>query len=224
MNAVNGKIYYGVHKTSNLQDGYLGSGVALNRAVIKYGKENFSKEILYYFNSLDEMYLFEGDFITDEIVKDDMTYNLTRGGRGGFSHIDMSGDKNCMKNSETVKKVHETKLKNGSYHTELTIAARNKATENARIANTGKKKSIESVKASADKMKELWIMNKEEYRDKLASTFELTSPNGMCYITNRLSDFCKEHNLTYGAIWNTSLTNKKVSKGKSKGWICKKLK
>lgn len=45
-NKLNNKIYIGVHSTKNINDGYLGSGTALKKAVKKYGKQNFKRIIL----------------------------------------------------------------------------------------------------------------------------------------------------------------------------------
>jgi len=45
-NLINNKKYIGKH-FGELEDGYLGSGLLLQRAIEKYGKENFSKQILY---------------------------------------------------------------------------------------------------------------------------------------------------------------------------------
>ena len=54
-NIANGKIYIGKHETVNIADSYLGSGIALKRAIKKYGKESFKKEILHVFKTAQEM-------------------------------------------------------------------------------------------------------------------------------------------------------------------------
>lgn len=36
-NTVNGKIYVGQHKTKRIEDGYLGSGKNIQKAIEKYG-------------------------------------------------------------------------------------------------------------------------------------------------------------------------------------------
>ena len=43
-NNVNNKIYVGKHKTENKNDGYMGSGTILNRAIEKYGLINLPKK------------------------------------------------------------------------------------------------------------------------------------------------------------------------------------
>lgn len=95
-NTTNGKKYYGIHQTKNINDGYLGSGVILKRAMAKYGKDNFSRRIIKFFNNTEEAYCFEKNFVNEDIVKSTSTYNITIGGKGGFFHIDSSGQNNPM--------------------------------------------------------------------------------------------------------------------------------
>lgn len=54
-NKINLKYYVGQHSTNDLQDGYLGSGTNIRRAIKKYGRENFKMGILEYCNSVDEL-------------------------------------------------------------------------------------------------------------------------------------------------------------------------
>ena len=82
-NTINNKIYIGKHQTENIHDDYFGSGIALKRAIQKYGKSNFVKEILYVFDTEQEMNQKEKELITEEFVKREDTYNLGVGGEGG---------------------------------------------------------------------------------------------------------------------------------------------
>lgn len=83
-NVINGKYYIGAHQTSNIEDGYLGSGKALRRAIIKYGVEAFQREIISEHSNQGDMYLAEKAIVTCEIVSDKKSYNLTVGGKGGW--------------------------------------------------------------------------------------------------------------------------------------------
>ena len=83
-NIINGKWYIGVHRTSNLNDGYMGSGIAINAAVEKYGIDNFIKEILFDFENDQEAYLKEAELITIDEVRNRNCYNLKPGGFGGW--------------------------------------------------------------------------------------------------------------------------------------------
>lgn len=86
-NLVNGKIYIGKHETNNLDDGYLGSGILIRRAIEKYGKENFKREILFECSSREEMNAKEAKLVNEEFLKRDDIYNLKQGGEGGFDFI-----------------------------------------------------------------------------------------------------------------------------------------
>lgn len=81
---VNGKTYIGCHKTKNPDDSYLGSGVLFSKAVEKYGKENFKKEVLFIFDNAEEMLLKELELA---VVDPEKTYNLDRGGQQGFGSM-----------------------------------------------------------------------------------------------------------------------------------------
>jgi hypothetical protein len=86
-NNVNNKIYIGIHQTSNLNDGYFGSGKMLHRAINKYGKCKFTKEIIEYFDNREEMIANEKLIVNSKFVKSTRTYNMVEGGLGSFSYI-----------------------------------------------------------------------------------------------------------------------------------------
>lgn len=81
-NKINGKYYYGVHSTDNLNDGYMGSGVGLWAAFKKYGIKNFYKEIVEFFETIEEAFAKEAEVVTIDLVKDKNCYNRMCGGVG----------------------------------------------------------------------------------------------------------------------------------------------
>ena len=83
-NTTNGKIYIGMHQTENLDDAYLGSGTLLKRALKKYGSQQFTKEVLFVFDTFDEMKAKEREIVDEAFVNRDDTYNLNVGGEGGW--------------------------------------------------------------------------------------------------------------------------------------------
>lgn len=115
-NKINGKGYVGQHRIS-LRDvdlyRYMGKGIAITNAIKKYGKENFTKEILEYIED-DDKHL---NTSKREIywIKEKNTiypngYNLTPGGEGGCTR------ESALKGAKTrrdkgYKISEETKLK-----------------------------------------------------------------------------------------------------------------
>lgn len=113
VNLINGKYYIGVHKTDNKFDAYLGSGVALNAAIKKYGRDNFKRDIIAELDSYEAAFELEKELVTIETINDPMCYNMTTGGVGSWAHIDFTGDKNPMRKSpETRSKVSESLKRN----------------------------------------------------------------------------------------------------------------
>ena len=79
-NLINNKEYTGQHKTSNLDDGYLGSGTIIKSAIDKYGKDNFRKTILFICDSFEEMDSLEKLIVNEEYTLRENTYNIRPGG------------------------------------------------------------------------------------------------------------------------------------------------
>jgi hypothetical protein len=80
---INGKFYIGQHQTHDENDSYLGSGLLLQSAIRKYGKENFVKEILHVYDCKEDMNAKEAELVTEEMLKNPLCYNLAPGGQGG---------------------------------------------------------------------------------------------------------------------------------------------
>jgi hypothetical protein len=86
-NLVNNKIYVGVHKTHDMNDGYMGSGIVIKMAIEKHGIDNFRKDILEIFENQESMYAREKGIVTEEFLAREDVYNLRRGGTGGWDYI-----------------------------------------------------------------------------------------------------------------------------------------
>ena len=108
-NLVNGKKYIG-KRSCNCpieEDAYMGSGKLLKKAIKKYGKENFKKDILYICEN--ESHAYAKEYI--EILKVrtirnwDEYYNIALGGRGGIQGI--SSRKGVKLTEETKKKIKD---------------------------------------------------------------------------------------------------------------------
>lgn len=85
-NLKNDKYYIGMHSTCNLNDGYLGSGTYLRRAIRKHGIECFQCEILEHFTDRQSLVIREKELITAEVILDEKCMNLKPGGYGGFNN------------------------------------------------------------------------------------------------------------------------------------------
>ena len=94
-------MYIGKHKSEILDESYLGSSPLLKKAIKKYGKENFTIEILEWCESdkdLNEREVYWINYYN--AIEDDMYYNLNSGGYGGFDYIN--------KNNLSPSRNHDT--------------------------------------------------------------------------------------------------------------------
>lgn len=90
-NNINGHIYIGVHITSVIDDGYVGSGKVLQRAIKKYGLEYFTRKILFIYDNPEEMFKKEKEIVDENFIKRADTYNIKLGGTGGWDFVNTSG-------------------------------------------------------------------------------------------------------------------------------------
>jgi len=158
-NLVNGKNYIGQHITENIDDGYMGGGVAVRNAIKKYGVKSFKKEILLYAKNEAALNFFEKCLVTPEFIELKTNYNLKEGGGscGKFSEearkkMSLSGMGKKM-SPETIKKRQETKRLWGTTTKGRKMSPKNpesikKAIETKKLrgtTNKGKKLSLEQI-------------------------------------------------------------------------------
>ena len=114
-NLLNNKIYIGQHTTTNLNDNYFGSGVAICRAFKLHGRQNFKKEILFFCKNKDQLNKKQREIVNEEFVARDDTYNIALGGQNDISLFIAAG-KNAMQQilSDPIKYAqHGNKISNG---------------------------------------------------------------------------------------------------------------
>lgn len=153
-NNINGKYYIGKHQTKDLNDGYMGSGKLIRRAIEKYGMENFTKEILFIFDNEEEMNAKEKALVNIN----EMSYNLCEGGKGGFGYINRSVD--LVSRNRKISKLRD--YNNIEYRKKLSITVKEKmkfitfektpaGLEKCRTAFLGKKHTEETKRIIGEK-------------------------------------------------------------------------
>lgn len=108
-NLINNKKYIGKHETESLDDDYLGSGLILNKAIKKYGRHNFKKQVIYVFDNNKDMMDKEVEMITEEVINSPEYYNIAYGGQGGCIVLKSGHPLYEI----TKKKISQTNSKNG---------------------------------------------------------------------------------------------------------------
>ena len=173
-NKINGKFYIGMHKTNNLEDGYMGSGKLIKRAIEKHGVDNFKKEILHIFNDEDKMIAKEKELV----VLSEQSYNLCDGGKGGFGYINHSGKNLYGMNGKTPNT--QDNLKRGRQTQE-----RNKI-EIPGYADNIRKKISESQKGKPGTFlgKKHSIDTIDKLKNHKRQDGEKNSQYGTCWITD----------------------------------------
>ncbi len=183
-NVVNGKRYIGKDQNNNPK--YLGSGYLFKRALKKYGKENFVKQILDFCCSDEHMNAGERYFIAlYGATSCDNYYNIASGGDGGNLIAGLSPERRLQLNKENSlrqigrKPTEETRAKmrlaqnlphnvakksqvhKGLKHTDEVKARISKTLTGQRVGDKhplfGKHHTKASKKKTSKSSKEVWL-------------------------------------------------------------------
>lgn len=136
VNLINGKFYIGVFSTAKdyIKHKYIGSGNGIKNAIKKYGKENFFRLDLEFYNNEEIIYDREAEIINTKFLikyKNDC-YNIAKGGSGGWSVIHNSPNYNKIKEKcgKTISKIHKERYKNMSKEEYKKLCERQKEINN----------------------------------------------------------------------------------------------
>jgi group I intron endonuclease len=105
-NLMNDMFYIGKHSTEHVDDGYMGSGTLLRRAIAKHGLDNFKKEILQFFDTADQALEYERQLVTRELVERKDTYNLNVGGSGSWHAANSNPELRKQKNAKAARSMN----------------------------------------------------------------------------------------------------------------------
>jgi hypothetical protein len=179
-NTINNKIYIGMSTKDN--ENYLGSGTLISKAVKKYGKEHFIKEVIEHCDSLEILQIREIFWISyyKQSHKEDC-YNLHEGGKGGNWKKFMSEEasKIALDNIKNAggqwKKGHIPWIM-GKKHNQETILK-------FKESHKGKKQSKQTVEKRVSKL--IGKKRNEEQKQNLSKSLKAVYSNG----------FSKEHKM-----------------------------
>ena len=167
-----------MHSTSNLEDGYIGSGKRLWYSIKKYGRENFKIEILEFVENRSSLKLREKELVNESLLLDPLCMNLQLGGGGGFANEDHMKKAQSKGGSSTFRLLNERhldKLKNDSEY-------KLKYSESLSISFSGEKNGFYGKS------------HKQETRDKIGESVKISqkgeknSQFGSCWITNEIEN------------------------------------
>jgi group I intron endonuclease len=98
-NLVNGKQYVGDHSTNDLDDGYLGSGLLIQKSVSKYGKKNFERKIIKICETKEEAFNLQKKYINEYNTLSPNGYNISPKGGVGVNGCHASETKEKIRGS-----------------------------------------------------------------------------------------------------------------------------
>ena len=210
-NNINGKRYIGQCKYQQNRDWqtYLGSGTILKKAIKKYGKENFSREIICNAFSREELSELELHFILeyDAVNRTDF-YNMAEGGyatRGFLGKTHTEEYKEKMKefsaNRPATDKMRENMANVGKLpRTESQTLASKKQAIKMGLANKGKSHSSETLLEMS--------ISRSGKNNARSLIWTLEDESGSIFTIECLKQWCSERSIIYKTLGSTFKTKK----------------
>jgi hypothetical protein len=208
-NLINGKIYIGKHN-GNIKS-YLGSGKWLKRAIKKYGRFNFIREVLEdnidNLKTLNEREMFWIAFYNS--TNPNIGYNITKGGDGGLGKI---------VSEETRKKISEATKgsKNPNFGNHLSDEAKQRISDaNSNLSEERRNKMSESRKNIPNAMKGKTYS--QEIKEKMSNAAKQRRENNPLEYQGKKINFGKAHSIYVGVskdkdspYWVANISKDKV--------------
>jgi hypothetical protein len=188
-NLINSKIYIG--KSSNDRTQYFGSGKAIKAAIEKYGKHNFTKEILDTANTLSELNSKEKYWISKYRSYDPLIgYNRSLGGDGNWEHMTDEAKEQRYKNQLKTFKSDEFRQKKRENTLSYYSNPENKEAQSKRIKEAYFKLSSNQQEKIKKRLLEGTIKrwSNEENKKKASDNWKKNNPTNDPEFRKRLSE------------------------------------
>lgn len=167
-NLINGKFYVG--KDERNKPDYLGSGINLNRAIKKYGRENFIKETLEVCYTREELIEREKYWIKETRAQE-LGYNIADGGWGGNTYDEETRQRISKQfrgrkvKPETTQKAKRTREKRKKQNPDAYKMSQEHRELMSKV-HKGKVHTEEWKRNHSEKMKELYHSENSPYSEK----------------------------------------------------------
>ena len=213
VNTLNGMSYIG-QTTKPESKEYFGSGLYLKRALEKYGRSNFRREILEYASSKEELDELERKYIKEfDAIESDNFYNFSCGGQGGNlgEKVNKKISKKCSGSG------------NGMYG--KTYKHTTEAKERIRQANIGKtysQETLDKIKTNTKKAMQDPSLRKM-LSEKMKAHHSTLADNERKELNNKRSKTMSEYYNSESGIENKKSLSEKMS-GKKNPFYGKKHK
>ena len=203
-NRLNGRVYIGKRTTDRIDDGYLGSGKLITYAIKKYGRENFTREIIEFYDSSESAFLAEVKHISEARERGYRLYNIAMGGPGTklgpnktkgrpgelnfWYGKDRSGELNPMYGKRHTRETRK-------HLSEMNRAAYASGRVNPMKGRPKTEKQTSAIKAANSR------------------NFDFFDPSGVHVTVTNLAEFCKENGLDETCMRHVSKGRNKSHKG-----------